>query len=68
MKVFLQEYRNKDNTYTIPESLLQHVLLQVRIIDKQNRIFSNPDGDLMKESPYNDITGYGMLGKRMSDK
>lgn len=68
MKVFLREYRNKDNTYTIPESLLKHLLLQVRIIDKQNRLFSNPDGDLMGESPYKDITGYGMIGIQMSEQ
>lgn len=68
MKVFLREYRNEDGTYTIPESLLQHLLLMVRIIDKQNRIFSNPDGDLMGESPYTDITGYGLIGIDMDEK
>ncbi len=68
MKVFLREYKNPDNTYTIPESLLRHLLLQVRIIDKQNRIFSNPNGDLMGESPYTDITGYGMIGIDMTEK
>jgi len=68
MRVFLLSYKNKDNTYTIPESLLDHILLQVRIIDKQNRIFNNPSGDQMGESPYRDITGYGMLGENMSDK
>lgn len=68
IKVFLREYQNPDHTYTIPESLLQHLLLQVRIIDKQNRIFSNPDGDLMSESPYKDITGYGLIGTRLSEQ
>lgn len=66
MKVFLREYRNEDGTYTIPESLLRHLLLQVRIIDKQNRIFSNPDGDLMNESPYKDLAGYSLIGVNMS--
>lgn len=65
MKIYLKKYKNDDNTYTIPENLLQHILLQVRIIDKQNRIFNNPDGDLMQESPYRDISGYGLLGEEM---
>lgn len=68
MKIYLQNWRNEDGTYTIPESLLKHILLQVRIIDKQNRIFNNPDGDLMEENPYSDTVGYGMLGVRMCDK
>ncbi|AKO92026.1 hypothetical protein BEH_07885 [Priestia filamentosa] len=68
MKVFLEEYENGDGTYTIPEELLDHILLQVRIIDKQNRIFSNPKGDLMDETPYADLAGYGLLGKRNSGK
>ena len=62
LKVYLQKYKNEDNTYTIPESLLYHLFLQVRIIDKQNRIFNNPDGDLMSENPYSDISGYSLLG------
>lgn len=64
MKVYLEDYEVND-TYVIPKELLDHILLQVRIIDKQNRIFSNPKGDLMDESPYDDISGYGMLGGRM---
>ncbi|XOS93188.1 hypothetical protein ACLMAB_06005 [Brevibacillus laterosporus] len=36
MKVFLKEYKNNDDTYTIQEVLLKHLLLQVRMIDKQN--------------------------------
>ncbi|PLR72187.1 hypothetical protein [Bacillus sp. UMB0728] len=67
MKVFLQDYKNDNNTYTIPEELLDHILLQVRIIDKQNRIFSNPKADKMNESPYSDISGYGLLGERMQN-
>jgi hypothetical protein len=65
MQVFLEGYDNGNNTYTIPKSLLKHILLQVRIIDKQNRIFSNPDGDLMEENPYSDCAGYSLLGMRM---
>lgn len=68
MKIFLQEYKNDDNTYTIPEELLDHILLQVRMIDKQNRLFSNPKGDLMQENPYADTVGYGLLGMRMSER
>ncbi|MCP1159285.1 hypothetical protein [Bacillus infantis] len=67
MKVFLQDYKTDNNTYTIPEELLDHILLQVRIIDKQNRIFSNPKADKMNESPYSDISGYGLLGERMQN-
>ncbi|WP_053434820.1 YorP family protein [Sporosarcina globispora] len=68
MKVFLEGYKNEDNTYTIPEELLDHILLQVRIIDKQNRIFSNPKGDLMQENPYADTVGYSLLGMRMAEQ
>lgn len=66
MKVFMQDYEVNDN-YVIPKELLDHILLQVRIIDKQNRIFSNPKGDLMDESPYSDLSGYGLLGERMME-
>ena len=68
MQIFLEQYENEDNTYTIPKSLLKHILLQVRMIDKQNRIFSNPDGDLMQENPYQDSVGYSMLGVRMCEQ
>lgn len=64
MKAFLERYKYHDG-YRIPEELLQHILLMVRIIDKQNRIFSNPQGDLMGESPYVDIQGYSLLGQKM---
>lgn len=67
MKAFLARYRLSDGSYKIPESLLQHILLQVRIVDKQNRIFTNPNGDLMDESPYTDILGYALLGQKMVD-
>lgn len=66
VKAFMTPYFNEEEkTYTIPQSLLQHLLLQVRIIDKQNRIFNNPSGDLMSESPYGDLGGYGLLGSNM---
>jgi hypothetical protein len=66
VKAFMTPYFDeKTKTYTIPQSLLQHLLLQVRIIDKQNRIFNNPNGDLMSESPYGDLGGYGLLGANM---
>lgn len=72
LKAFLSDYRNDNfyggyqTCYVIPESLLEHLLIMVRIIDKQCRIFSNPDGDLMGESPYKDIAGYGLLGTSRS--
>jgi hypothetical protein len=65
MQILLQDYDNGDGTYTIPKSLLLHMLLTVRDLDKTNRIFSNPDGDLMEEDPYADKTGYGLLGMAM---
>lgn len=66
VKAFMTPYFDEETkTYTIPQSLLQHLLLQVRIIDKQNRIFNNPNGDLMSESPYGDLGGYGLLGANM---
>lgn len=68
MKVLLNKYKNDDNTYTIPESLLKHMLLQVRILDKINRIFNNPDGDKLNESPYRDLVGYGLIGVRETEK
>lgn len=67
MKVFLKKYKNDDNTYTIPESLLKHILLQVRMIDKQNRVFNSPDGDKLNESPYRDLAGYSLIGIRMME-
>jgi hypothetical protein len=68
MQVYLENYDNGNDTYTIPKSLLKHILLQIRIIDKQNRIFNNPDGDLMEENSYADTVGYGLLGMRMIDE
>jgi hypothetical protein len=66
MKVLLQDYHNEENhTYTIPESLLPQMLLDIRKIDKLNRRFSNPNGDLMGENPFQDDVGYSMLGVRM---
>jgi hypothetical protein len=66
MKVLLKDYHNEENhTYTIPESLLEIMLLDVRKIDKLNRRFSNPDGDLMGENPFKDDVGYSLLGMRM---
>ena len=60
MFVFLQRYKDGDN-YVIPKELIPHMLVMVRIMDKQCRIFSNPAYDLMGESPYNDIAGYSLL-------
>lgn len=66
LRVFLEDYETLNDAgekaYLIPDELLRHLLLQVRVIDKQNRIFSNPKGDLMEENPYRDIAGYGILG------
>lgn len=66
-QVLLKQYETDDPVehYLIPKSLMQHLLLITRIGDKINRIVSNPDGDKMDESPYGDISGYGLLGKAM---
>jgi hypothetical protein len=68
IKVLMERYRNSENTYEIPESLLQHLLLTVRVMDKQNRIFNNPSGEGDSESPWRDITGYGLIGIDMVNK
>lgn len=67
MQAFMEKYRQGDN-YVFPMELLEHMLIQVRIIDKQCRIFSNPQGDLMGESPYKDIMGYGLLASSRFSK
>lgn len=67
LKVFLQPYLHDDG-YHIPESLLLHLLIQVRLIDKQNRIFNNPSQDLMEENTYRDMTGYSMLGEKLTNR
>lgn len=68
--ILMEDYDNGDGTYTIPQALIPHLLYQIRIIDKQNRVFSNPEHDLMDESPYQDILGYAllMLAKQQKEK
>ncbi len=68
VKIYLQDYKQEDGNYIISEALLDQLLLQVRIIDKQNRIFNNPTADRMSESPYSDIAGYGLLGEALLGK
>lgn len=68
MHTFLLPYQNEDRSYTIPFELVDHIVRQVRIIDKQSRIMSNPKHDLMDESPYRDIAGYGILGEAVYGK
>jgi hypothetical protein len=69
MKVLLNDYRNEESrTYTIPESLIPQMLLDIRKIDKMNRRFSNPDGDLMGENSFQDDVGYSLLGVRMIEQ
>lgn len=65
LEVLMKRYENEDDTYTIPKSLLQHILLQSRMMDKQNRIFNNPSGEGDSESPYRDLTGYSLIGVDM---
>lgn len=61
IEIMMEQYDNGDGTYTVPKELIPHLLYQVRIMDKQNRIFTNPEADLMDESPYTDILGYALL-------
>lgn len=67
MKVLLERYRHESGGYLIPEELVQHMLLQVRMMDKQNRIFQNPSGKGDSESPYRDLTGYSIIGVEMTE-
>jgi hypothetical protein len=64
-KALMERYTYDDDYYLMPKSLLKHLLLNVRIMDKQNRIFNNPTGKGDSESPYKDITGYGIIGVDM---
>jgi len=47
----------------IPREAVDDALLMVRVLDKLNRMASNPSGDLMDESPWKDVAGYGLLGQ-----
>jgi len=67
-KVLLERYTYDDDNYLIPKSLLPHMLLQVRMMDKINRIFNNPSGKGDAESPYKDLTGYSLIGVDMIDR
>jgi hypothetical protein len=62
IKVLMERYTYDEENYLMPKSLLQHLLLTVRVMDKQNRIFNNPSGEGDSESPWTDITGYGLIG------
>jgi hypothetical protein len=67
-KVLMERYTYDEENYLIPKDLLKHLLLNVRIMDKQNRLFNNPTGEGDSESPYKDITGYGLIGVDMVAK
>jgi hypothetical protein len=68
MEVLMERYTYDEENYLMPKSLLRHLLLNVRIMDKANRLFNNPSGEGDSESPYNDITGYGLIGIDMVAK
>ena len=65
LRHFMRNYRQLDGSFLIPDALIGHICTQVRIMDKQSRIFNNPTGDLLGENPYADIAGYAI---QMSDK
>lgn len=65
LRHFLKNYKQPDGSYLIPNDLIGHICTQVRIMDKQSRIFNNPTADLMGENPYADIAGYAI---QMSDR
>lgn len=67
MLVLMDRYKNEDSTYTIPQELIRQMLLTVRVMDKQNRIFNNPSGKGDSESPWKDIVGYGLIGVNMTN-
>jgi hypothetical protein len=62
VEVLMERYTYDEENYLIPKDLLKHLLLMVRVMDKQNRIFNNPSGKGDSESPWRDITGYGLIG------
>jgi hypothetical protein len=62
IQVLMERYEHDEENYLMPKSLLKHILLQVRMMDKQNRIFNNPSGKNEKESPYRDLGGYSLIG------
>jgi hypothetical protein len=68
IEVLMERYTYDEEKYLMPKSLLQHLLLTVRVMDKQNRIFNNPSGKGDSESPWKDITGYGLIGIDMVAK
>lgn len=68
VKVLMERYAHDDENYLMPKSLLQHILLQVRMMDKINRLFNNPSGKGDSESPYKDLTGYSLIGVDMVER
>lgn len=68
IEVLMERYTYDDENYIMPKELLKHILLQVRIMDKQNRIFNNPSGKGDSESPYKDVVGYGLIGVDMVER
>jgi hypothetical protein len=68
IEVLMKRYTYDEDNYLMPKSLLKHILLQVRMMDKQNRIFNNPSGEGDTESPYNDLAGYSLIGIDMVAK
>jgi hypothetical protein len=68
IQALMERYTYDDENYLMPKDLLKHILLQVRMMDKQNRIFNNPTGKGDSESPYNDLAGYSLIGIDMVRK
>jgi hypothetical protein len=68
IQVLMERYEYDEENYLMPKDLLKHILLQVRMMDKQNRIFNNPSGKGDSESPYNDLAGYSLIGIDMVSK
>ncbi len=68
VKVLMDRYTYDENRYLIPKELLSHLLLTVRVMDKQNRIFNNPSGKGDSESPWKDILGYSLIGVEMVER
>jgi len=62
LHILLEKYYNEDtHSYNIPYSLVDRIPYFVRIWDKHSRVFANPDGDLLDESPFLDCLGYDLL-------
>lgn len=59
----LAQYLTPDGAhYLLPRGLMRHLPRITRVDDRINRLVSNPDGDLLGESPWRDMAGDAIIG------